>query len=175
MGFVMPAVRILDNVQLDANTYVIKIKEVEAGSGKIWPGQYMVMDPAGGQVNLPGTHTTEPTFGLPATWIDGALKEEASIKGYTVVDAATVMSTHLTELLKSNMAELLSYGEVQKLLKELPKEQAELIKDMVPSLITVSGIQRVLQIPAGRARVDPRSRPPSWKASPTAYGVRAIR
>jgi flagellar biosynthesis protein FlhA len=149
MGFVMPAVRILDNVQLDANAYVIKIKEVEAGSGKVWSGQYMVMDPAGGQVKLPGTHTTEPTFGLPATWIDGALKEEASMKGYTVVDAATVLSTHLTELLKNNMAELLSYGEVQKLLKELPKEQADLVKDLVPNLITVSGIQRVLQILLG--------------------------
>ena len=146
MGFIMPAVRILDNVQLDANGYVIKIKEVDAGSGKIWPGQYMVMDPGGGQVNIPGTHTTEPTFGLPATWIEGALKEEASIKGYTVVDAATVMSTHLTELLKNNMAELLSYGEVQKLLKELPKEQADITKDLVPALITTSGIQRVLQI-----------------------------
>jgi flagellar biosynthesis protein FlhA len=146
MGFVMPAVRLLDNVQLDANTYVIKIKEVEAGSGKVWAGQYMVMDPAGGQVKLPGTHTTEPTFGLPATWIDGSHKEEASMKGYTVVDAATVLSTHLTELLKSNMAELLSYGEVQKLLKELPKEQSDLVKDLVPNLITVSGIQRVLQI-----------------------------
>jgi flagellar biosynthesis protein FlhA len=146
MGFVMPAVRILDNVQLDANAYVIKVKEVEAGSGKVWAGQYMVMDPAGGQVKLPGTHTTEPTFGLPATWVDGSLKEEASMKGYTVVDAATVLSTHLTELLKGNMAELLSYGEVQKLLKELPKEQADLIKDLVPNLITVSGIQRVLQI-----------------------------
>ena len=146
MGFVMPAVRILDNVQLDANAYVIKIKEVEAGSGKVWAGQYMVMDPAGGQVKLPGTHTTEPTFGLPATWIDAAIKEEAAMKGYTVVDAATVMSTHLTELLKNNMSELLSYGEVQKLLKELPKEQAELLKDLVPSLITVSGIQRVLQL-----------------------------
>ena len=146
MGFVMPAVRILDNVQLDANGYVIKIKEVEAGGGKVWAGQYMVMDPAGGQVNLPGTHTTEPTFGLPATWVDAATKEEATMKGYTVVDAATVMSTHLTELLKSNMAELLSYGEVQKLLKDLPKEQAELLKDLVPSLITVSGIQRVLQL-----------------------------
>src|SRR5665213_1241196 len=116
MGFVMPAVRILDNVQLDANAYLIKIKEVEAGDGKVWAGQYMVMDPAGGQVKLPGTHTTEPTFGLPATWIDAAVKEEANMKGYTVVDAATVLSTHLTELLKNNMAELLSYGEVQKLL-----------------------------------------------------------
>ena len=146
MGFVMPAVRILDNVQFEANAYVIKIKEVEAAGGKIWPGQFMVMDPAGGQVNLPGTHTTEPTFGLPATWIDGALKEDASLKGYTVVDAATVLSTHLTELLKNNMSELLSYGEVQKLLKEVPKEQAELLKDLVPGLITASGIQRVLQL-----------------------------
>ncbi len=146
MGFVMPAVRILDNVQLDANSYVIKIKEVDAGSGKVWPGQYMVMDPAGKQVTLPGTHTTEPTFGLPATWIDTALKEEASVKGYTVVDAATVLATHLTELIKINMCELLSYGEVQKLLKELPKEQSELVKDIVPAQITISGIQRVLQI-----------------------------
>jgi flagellar biosynthesis protein FlhA len=145
MGFLMPAVRILDNVQLEANTYVIKIKEVEGGRGQIWPGQHMVMDPAGGQVNLAGHHTTEPTFGLPATWIDSALTEEAAFKGYTVVDAATVLSTHLTETLKNNVAELLSYGEVQKLLKELPKEQAELVKDLVPAQITVSGIQRVLQ------------------------------
>jgi flagellar biosynthesis protein FlhA len=146
MGFVMPAVRILDNVQLEPNGYLIKIKEVEAGSGKLWAGQHMVMDPAGGQVNLPGTHTTEPTFGLPATWIDAALKEEATMKGYTVVDAATVLSTHLTELLKGNMAELLSYAEVQKLIKELSKEQADIVKDMVPGLITITGIQRVLQI-----------------------------
>jgi flagellar biosynthesis protein FlhA len=146
MGFVMPAVRILDNVQLEANTYVIKIKEVDAGTGKIWPNQFMVMDPAGNQVGVPGIHTTEPTFGLPATWVDASLKEEASLKGYTVVDAATVLSTHLTELLKNNMSDLLSYGEVQKLLKELPKEQSELVKDIVPSQVTISGIQRVLQL-----------------------------
>jgi flagellar biosynthesis protein FlhA len=146
MGFVMPAVRILDNVQLEANTYVIKIKEVDAGTGRIWANQFMVMDPAGNQVTMPGTHTTEPTFGLPATWVDASLKEEAALKGYTVVDAATVLSTHLTELLKGNMADLLSYGEVQKLLRELPKEQGELVKDIVPNQITVSGIQRVLQL-----------------------------
>ena len=146
MGFVMPAVRILDNVQLEANTYIIKIKEVDAGQGKIWPNQFMVMDPGGSQVGVPGIHTTEPTFGLPATWVDASLKEEASLKGYTVVDAATVLSTHLTELLKSNMSDLLSYGEVQKLLKELPKEQSELVKDIVPAQVTISGIQRVLQL-----------------------------
>jgi flagellar biosynthesis protein FlhA len=146
MGFVMPAVRILDNVQLEANTYIIKLKEVDAGQGRIWPNQHMVMDPAGGQVQLPGLHTTEPTFGLPATWVDATLKEEAAIKGYTVVDAATVLATHLTETLKGNMSELLSYGEVQKLIKDLPKEQGELVKDIVPALITISGIQRVLQL-----------------------------
>ncbi len=141
----MPSVRILDNVQLDANTYIIKIKEVDAGTGKVWPGQYMVMDPGGGQVNIAGIHTTEPTFGLPATWVDGALKEEAAVRGYTVVDAATVLATHLTELLKGNISELLSYAEVAKLLKDLPKEQGDLVKELVPSQITITGIQRVLQ------------------------------
>jgi flagellar biosynthesis protein FlhA len=146
MGFVMSAARILDNVQLDANGYIIKIKEVESGAGKVWHGQYMVMDPVGKQVTLPGVHTTEPTFGLPATWIEASLKEEAAVKGYTVVDSATVLATHLTELIKANMSELLSYGEVQKLIKELPKEQGDLIKDIVPAHITISGTQRVLQI-----------------------------
>jgi flagellar biosynthesis protein FlhA len=145
MGFLMPSVRILDNVQLESNVYVIKIKEVESGTGRVWPGQYMVMDPAGGQVNLAGVHTTEPTFGLPATWVDAALKEEAAVRGYTVVDAATVLATHLTELIKANVSELLSYAEVQKLIKELPKEQGELVKDIVPGQITMTGIQRVLQ------------------------------
>jgi flagellar biosynthesis protein FlhA len=145
MGFVMPSVRILDNMQLDANRYMIKVKEVEAGTGEVRVGQYMCMDPQGRQVDLPGTHTTEPTFGLPATWIDGNLREEAAFKGYTVVDPATVISTHLTEILKSNMAELLSYAEVQKLLDELPSEHQKLIEDIVPSQISTTGIQRVLQ------------------------------
>jgi flagellar biosynthesis protein FlhA len=145
MGFVMPSVRILDNVQLPPNQYVIRVKEVDAGQGQIWPMQFMVMDPTGGQVDLPGVHTTEPTFGLPATWVDAALKEEASVRGYTVVDAATVLSTHLTEILKANVADLLSYAEVQKLIKDLPKDQAELLKDLVPTQITISAIQRVLQ------------------------------
>ena len=167
MGFVMPAVRILDNVQLDANSYVIKIKEVDAGSGKVWPGQYMVMDPAGNQVTLPGTHTTEPTFGLPATWIDTALKEEASVKGYTVVDAATVLATHLTELIKINMCELLSYGEVQKLLKELPKEQSELIKDIVPARSRFRAFSACCNFCSPSASQSAICRPFS-RASPTA-------
>jgi flagellar biosynthesis protein FlhA len=149
MGFVMPSVRLLDNVHLGANNYIIKVKETPSGTGQVFPGQYMAMDPAGGQIALPGHHTLEPTFGLPATWVDSALREEASVRGYTVVDAPTVMSTHLTEILKANMAELLSYGEVSKLLKDIPKEQAKLIEDIVPSQISITGIQRVLQFLLG--------------------------
>jgi flagellar biosynthesis protein FlhA len=146
MGFLMPSVRILDNVQLDANQYIIRIKEVEAGGGQVFPNAWMAMDPMGGQVVLPGQHTLEPTFGLPATWIDAGLRDEAQLKGYTVVDAATVMSTHLTEVIKNNISDLLSFVEVQKLLKELPKEHADLVKEMTPAQITTTGIQRVLQL-----------------------------
>ncbi len=145
MGFVMPAVRILDNMQLDANSYVIKIKEVEAGRGTLVPDQLMVMSPTGGQIELPGTHTTEPTFGLPATWIESGLRDQAALKGYTVVDPVTVLSTHLTETLKTHMPELLSYAEVQKLLDELSDQERKLLDDLVPSQISVTGIQRVLQ------------------------------
>ncbi|MGE7417950.1 flagellar biosynthesis protein FlhA [Methylobacterium tarhaniae] len=145
LGFVMPSVRILDNVQLDANTYVVRVKEIEAGSGQVFPGQFMAMDPMGGQVQLPGQHLLEPTFGLPATWIDAALRDEAQLKGYTVVDAATVVSTHLTEMIKAHVADLLNHVEVHKLLKELPKEHGELLKEVVPGQIATTGIQRVLQ------------------------------
>jgi flagellar biosynthesis protein FlhA len=146
VGFVMPSVRILDNVQLEANQYVVRVKEIEAGSGTIFPKLFMAMDPMGGQVQLPGQHLLEPTFGLPATWIDGGLRDEAQLRGYTVVDAATVMSTHLAEVIKGHMAELLSHVEVQKLLRELPKEHAELVKELVPAQISTTGIQRVLQL-----------------------------
>ncbi len=146
MGFVMPSVRILDNMRLGANEYVIKVKEVDAGNGTVFPEQFMVMDPSGRQIDMPGTHTTEPTFGLPATWIDATLRDEASVKGYTVVDPVTVISTHLTEILKNNMAELLSYAEVQKLLDELPEKQKKLLDDLVPNQINITGIQRVLHM-----------------------------
>ena len=145
MGFVMPSVRILDNMQLQPNDYVLKIKEVETGRGTLFVNQFMVMNPTGDQIDLPGTQTTEPTFGLPATWIDGSMRDEAAFKGYTVVDPVAVISTHLTEALKSHMSELLSYGAVQKLLDDLPEMQKKLLDDIVPSQISVTGIQRVLQ------------------------------
>jgi flagellar biosynthesis protein FlhA len=145
LGFVMPPVRILDNMQLEPNVYKVRIKEVEAGSGEIYANQLMVMDPYGNQIDLPGTHTTEPTFGLPATWIEPALRDEAELRGLSIIDPSTVISTHLTEVLKGNVADLLSYANVQSLLAGLPKEQQKLVEDIVPGLITVSGVQRVLQ------------------------------
>ena len=145
LGFVMPPVRILDNMQLEPNAYKVRIKEVEAGSGEIYANQLMVMDPYGNPIDLPGTHTTEPTFGLPATWIEPALRDEAELRGFSIIDPSTVISTHLTEVLKANVADLLSYSNVQSLLSGLPKDQQKLVEDIVPGLISVSGVQRVLQ------------------------------
>ncbi|WP_439815542.1 flagellar biosynthesis protein FlhA [Zavarzinia sp. CC-PAN008] len=145
MGFVMPSVRILDNMQLGPNTYSIRIKEVEAGTGELQPGKLLVMDPRGQAVTLPGESTTEPTFGLPATWIEPTYREEASFRGYTVVDPATVITTHLTEVLKDNMADLLSYTETQKLLDDLPKVNQKLIGDLIPGRVSITAVQRILQ------------------------------
>ncbi|AZS22469.1 MULTISPECIES: flagellar biosynthesis protein FlhA [unclassified Caulobacter] len=144
-GFVMPPVRILDNMRLANQGYAIRIKEMEAGAGEVRLGSLMCMDPRGGQVELPGEHVREPAFGLPATWIADDLREEATFRGYTVVDPATVLTTHLTEILKENMADLLSYAEVQKLLKELPETQKKLVEDLIPGTVTATTVQRVLQ------------------------------
>lgn len=144
-GFVMPSVRILDNMRLPTQGYAIRIKEMEAGQGEVRLGSLMAMDPAGRQVELPGEHTREPAFGLPATWIDESLREEATFRGYTIVDPSTVLTTHLTEILKENMADLLSYAEVQKLLKELGAEEKKLVDELIPSVVTVTTLQRVLQ------------------------------
>ncbi|WP_150002142.1 flagellar biosynthesis protein FlhA [Iodidimonas gelatinilytica] len=145
MGFVMPSVRILDNMQLPTNGYSLRIKETEAARGEVRPGFLLVMDPRGEPVNMPGERTTEPAFGLPATWVEESMREEASFRGHTVVDAATVVTTHLTEVIKDNMPDLLSYAETQKLLDDLPSAQQKLVNDLVPNLVSVSTIQRVLQ------------------------------
>jgi flagellar biosynthesis protein FlhA len=145
MGFVMPSVRIIDNMQLGSTDYVIRVKELQAGKGELLPGQLLVMDPRGGHIDLPGKPTREPAFGLPAAWIDERFRDEATFRGFTVVDPATVLTTHLTELLKENMAELLSYAETKKLLDDLPAEHKKLVDDLVPSQITITGVQRILQ------------------------------
>ena len=158
MGYVLPAVRIQDNLQLSANIYVVRIKEIEAGQGDVRPGMLMCMDPTGAAITLPGESTTEPTFGLPAMWIDQRYREEAHFKGYTVVDAPTVITTHITEIIKDNMPDLLNYAETQKLLNEISSEYQKLVSDVVPSQISVGGLQRVLQRLLGE-RVSVRDMP----------------
>jgi flagellar biosynthesis protein FlhA len=157
-GFVMPAVRILDNMRLPTQGYAIRVREMEAGQGEVRLGSLMAMDPRGQQVDLPGEHGREPAFGLPATWIDEALREEATFRGYTIVDPATVLTTHLTEILKENMADLLSYSEMQKLLKEMPAEQKKLVDDVIPSAVSFTTLHRVLQALL-RERVSVRDLP----------------
>ena len=145
LGFVMPSIRIQDNMQLEANEYNIYIKEVRAGKGQLRPTQLLVMDPRGEPITLPGENTTEPTFGLRAMWVDQSYREEAMFRGYTVVDPATVVTTHITELVKDNMPELLSYAETQKLLDELDKEHQKLIKELIPGKVSLGAVQRILQ------------------------------
>ncbi len=145
LGFIMPSIRIQDNMQLEANEYNIYIKEVKSGKGELRPTQLLVMDPRGEPITLPGEATTEPTFGLKAMWIDQSYREEAMFRGYTVVDPATVVTTHITELVKDNMPELLSYAETQKLLDEMDKEQQKLVKELIPSKISLGAVQRILQ------------------------------
>ena len=145
IGFVMPAVRIQDNMQLPANSYMIRVKEIEAGDGEVRPNGLLVMDPRGDKIELPGEETVEPTFGLPAMWVPEGSREEASFRGYTVVDPPTVITTHLTEIIKDNVAELLSYSETQKLLDDLDADQGKLVDDLIPNQISVGGVQRVLK------------------------------
>jgi flagellar biosynthesis protein FlhA len=144
-GFVMPSVRILDNVQMQPENYSIRIREMDAGEGRLRMGAYLAMDPTGVGVAIPGEPVKEPAFGLDATWIDEAAREEASFRGYTVVDPATVLATHLTEVIKEHMSDLLTFAEVKKLIKDLPKDTQTLLDDVVPSHISWSGVQRVLQ------------------------------
>ncbi len=145
MGFVLPPVRIQDNMALGADQYAIRLKEVEAARGELRPAMLLAMDPVGGVPDLPGERTTEPAFGLPALWIGKDQREEAVFRGCTVVDPASVLTTHLTEVVRDSMAELLSYAETAKLLDELPREQQRLVSDLVPSQLSIGGVQRVLQ------------------------------
>ena len=145
MGFILPSVRLQDNLQLPASSYIVRIKEIEAGKGDIRPEMLLCMNPTGDTIDLPGEQTREPTFGLPAMWISPEYREEANFKGYTVVDPATVVTTHITEIIKDNMQDLLSYAETQKLLDEMPPTHQKLVGDVVPTKITVTGLQRILQ------------------------------
>ena len=145
LGFVTPPVRILDNVQLASDRYCIRVREMEVGEGRLKLDSLLTMDPTGRGVAIPGEPVKEPAFGLDATWIDEADREDAAFRGYTVVDPATVLTTHLTEIIKEHMPELLTFAETKKLIKELPKDTQQLLDDVTPAHISWAGVQRVLQ------------------------------
>ncbi|HEX7650125.1 MAG TPA: flagellar biosynthesis protein FlhA [Noviherbaspirillum sp.] len=145
VGFLSPPVHIRDNLELKPSAYRIALKGVEVGSGEAFVGQFLAINPGMASGMLPGTQTTDPAFGLPATWIDASLRDQAQAMGYTVVDAGTVVATHMNHLITSHAAELLGRQETQQLLDHLAKEAPKLAEDLVPKLIPLSTLQKVLQ------------------------------
>jgi flagellar biosynthesis protein FlhA len=145
VGFLAPPVHIRDNLELKPTAYRISLKGVEVGNGEAMTGQFLAINPGMASGTLPGLVTTDPAFGLPAIWIDAALKDEAQSMGYTVVDAGTVIATHLNHLITTHASELLGRMEVQALLDHLAKDAPKLVEDLVPKVVSLSTLQKVLQ------------------------------
>ncbi len=145
IGFLVPVVHIRDNLEIKPNAYVIKLKGVKIGQGEASPGQWMAINPGQVSATLPGSPTKDPAFGLPAIWIDAGLREQAQIYGYTVVDASTVVATHLNHLIHAHAAELLGRQEVQQLVDRIGKESPMLVQDLVPKTLSLTTLQKVLQ------------------------------
>jgi flagellar biosynthesis protein FlhA len=145
VGFLAPPVHIRDNLELKPSAYRITLKGVEVGSGEALNGQFLAINPGMASGTLPGLVTTDPAFGLPATWIDAGLRDEAQGMGYTVVDAGTVVATHLNHLITTHASELLGRAEVQSLLDHIAKDSPKLVEDLVPKVVSLSTLQKVLQ------------------------------
>ncbi|MET3181921.1 UNVERIFIED_ORG: flagellar biosynthesis protein FlhA [Variovorax guangxiensis] len=145
VGFLVPVVHIRDNLEIKPNTYVITLKDVEIGRGEAFPNQWMAINPGQVTGSLPGTPTRDPAFGLSAVWIDSSLRQQAQVYGYTVVDACTVMATHLNHLIQTHAAELLGRQEVQQLLDQIAKTAPKLTEDLVPKVLSLSTLHKVLQ------------------------------
>jgi flagellar biosynthesis protein FlhA len=145
VGFLSPPVHIRDNLELKPSAYRITLKGVEVGSGEAFVNQYLAINPGMVSGALPGAATTDPAFGLPATWVENGMREHAQALGYTVVDAGTVIATHMNHLITTHAAELLGRQEVQQLLDHLGKEAPKLIEDVVPKAVSLSVVQKVLQ------------------------------
>jgi flagellar biosynthesis protein FlhA len=145
VGFLAPPVHIRDNLELKPSAYRITLKGVEVGTGEAMNGQFLAINPGMASGTLPGLVTTDPAFGLPATWIDASLRDEAQSLGYTVVDAGTVVATHLNHLITTHASELLGRMEVQDLLDHLAKAAPKLVEDLVPKVVSLSTLQKVLQ------------------------------
>jgi len=145
MGMIVPAIRVRDNVQLGANEYVLKLRGVEVARGEVFPGQCLAMNPGGASERLTGIDTTEPAFGLPATWISETQRQFAEVAGYTVVDPTTVLITHLTELVKRHSPDLLTRQETQEILDAVKDEAPTVVKELVPEVLGIGDVQKVLQ------------------------------
>jgi len=145
VGFLAPPVHIRDNLELKPTSYRITLKGVEVGSGEAMNGQFLAINPGMASGTLPGLVTTDPAFGLPAIWIDAGLKDDAQSMGYTVVDAGTVIATHLNHLITTHASDLLGRMEVQALLDHLAKDAPKLVEDLVPKVVSLSTLQKVLQ------------------------------
>ncbi len=145
VGFLSSPVHIRDNLELKPNAYRIALKGVEIGTGEAFPGQFLAINPGRVSGPLAGRETTDPAFGLPAVWIDAGSREQAHALGYTVVDASTVVATHLNHVILNHAAELLGRQETQALLDHVGRDSPKLIEDLVPKLLPVATVQRVLQ------------------------------
>ncbi|MBK7327352.1 MAG: flagellar biosynthesis protein FlhA [Propionivibrio sp.] len=145
VGFLVAPVHIRDNLELKPNAYRILLKGVEIGQGEAFPGNLLAINPGRVAGQLPGAETKDPAFGLPAVWIDTALRDQAQAYGYTVVDASTVAATHLNHLILSHAAELLGRQETQALVDHLAKEMPKLVEDLVPKVLPLGVLQKVLQ------------------------------
>ncbi|RST51036.1 flagellar biosynthesis protein FlhA [Variovorax sp. MHTC-1] len=145
LGFLVPVVHIRDNLEIQPNTYIISLKGVEIGRGEAFPNQWMAINPGQVTGTLPGAPTQDPAFGLPAVWIDASQRQQAQVFGYTVVDACTVMATHLNHLIQTHAAELLGRQEVQQLLDQVGKTAPKLTEDLVPKVLSLSALHKVLQ------------------------------
>lgn len=145
VGFLVSPVHIRDNLELKPNAYRILLKGVEVGQGEAYAGQLMAINPGRVAGTLNGAVTKDPAFGLPAVWIDSGQREQAQAYGYTVVDASTVVATHLNHLILTHAGELLGRQEVQQLLDHLAKEIPKLVEDLVPKVLPLGTLQKVLQ------------------------------
>jgi flagellar biosynthesis protein FlhA len=145
MGIVVQPIRIRDNLQLKTNEYVIKIRGTVIASGELMASMLLCMDPTNESVDIPGIKTVEPTFGLPAVWINKDQRETAEIKGLTVVDPTTVMVTHLTETIKLHSYELLGRQEVKMIIDSVKEKYSAVVEELIPDLMTIGEVQKVLQ------------------------------
>ncbi|WP_425350697.1 flagellar biosynthesis protein FlhA [Clostridium muellerianum] len=145
MGIVVQPIRIRDNLQLKTNEYVIKIRGTIMASGELMPNMLLCMDPTNGETEIQGIQTVEPSFGIPAVWINKDQREEAEIKGFTVVDPTTVMVTHLTETIKNHSYELLGRQEVKVMVDSVKEKYSAVVEELIPDLLTIGELQKVLQ------------------------------